>query len=146
VLQRVAVCCSVLQCVLRCVHGVSRLLLLYVAVCCRVLQCAAVCCSVLQYVAVWQCVLQCVLKCVLQCVFVCVCVCVCVCGCVRVCIELTFDVQHICVCVHVCVRETETQRVCARMHRHDRSEYLHQRRIESRKIHVATEFTTDGTS
>jgi len=37
-LQRVAVCCSVLQCV---------------AVCCSVLQCVAVCCSVLQCVAVY---------------------------------------------------------------------------------------------
>jgi len=34
-LQRVAVCCRVLQCV---------------AVCCSVLQCVAMCCSVLQYV------------------------------------------------------------------------------------------------
>jgi len=41
-----------------------------VAVCCSVLQCVAVCCSVLQSVAVWCSVLQCVVVCcsVLQCV------------------------------------------------------------------------------
>ena len=47
-LQRVAVCSSVLQCV---------------AVCCSVLQCVAVCCSVLQCVAVCCSVLQCVAVC-----------------------------------------------------------------------------------
>ena len=36
--KRVAVCCSVLQCVAVCC----------VAVCCSVLQCVAMCCSVLQ--------------------------------------------------------------------------------------------------
>jgi len=45
VMQRDAVCCSVLQCV---------------AVCCSVLQCVAVCCSVLQCGAVCYSVLQCV--------------------------------------------------------------------------------------
>ena len=51
VLQCVAVCCSVLQCV---------------AVCYSVLQCAAVCCSVLQCHMVLQCVAECcsVLQCV----------------------------------------------------------------------------------
>ena len=43
--QRGALCCSVLQCV---------------AVCCSVLQCVAVCCSVLQCVAVCRSVSQCV--------------------------------------------------------------------------------------
>ena len=53
----IAVCCSVLQCVL---------------VCCSVLQCAVVCYSVLQCVAVLCCsVLRCVAVCcsVLQCVW-----------------------------------------------------------------------------
>ena len=40
-LQRVVVCCKVLQCV---------------AVCCSVLQCAPVCLIELQNVAAWQCV------------------------------------------------------------------------------------------
>jgi len=41
-LQCVAVCCNVLQCVVRCVCASST-----VAVCCSVLQCVAVCCSAL---------------------------------------------------------------------------------------------------
>ena len=45
VLQSVAVCCSVVQCVAVCV--------LQCAECYSVLQSAAVCCSVLQYVAVF---------------------------------------------------------------------------------------------
>jgi len=73
---RVAVCCSVLQCVAVCCS-----VLQCVAVCCSVLQCDAVCCSVLQCVAVCCSVLQCVAvgvfcSClhgctVLQCVAVC---------------------------------------------------------------------------
>ena len=65
VLQCVAVCCSVLQCV--------AVLLQCVAVCYSVLQCVAVRCSVLQCVAVCYSVLQCVAVCcsVLQCVAVC---------------------------------------------------------------------------
>ena len=68
-LQHVAVCCSVLQCVpvccaiytgnvaadICCCGGLGRgdvALLQCVAVCCSVLQCVAVCCSVLYYVAV----------------------------------------------------------------------------------------------
>jgi len=43
---RVAVCCSVLQCVAVCCS-----VLQCVAVCCSVLQCVAVCCSALQGVA-----------------------------------------------------------------------------------------------
>jgi len=39
--QRVAVCCSVLQCVAACCSVLQR-----VAVCCSVLQCVAACCSV----------------------------------------------------------------------------------------------------
>jgi len=57
VLQRVAVCCSVLQCVAVCRSvltpagiGNVRGELLNDAVCCSVLQCVAVCCSVLQCV------------------------------------------------------------------------------------------------
>jgi len=49
VLQRVAVCCSVWQCVWH-----------HVSVCCSVLQCLTECCSVLQCVAVCCSVLQCV--------------------------------------------------------------------------------------
>jgi len=51
--QRVAVCCSVLQCVAVC-HSVSQCVavscseLQWVAVCCNVLQCVALCCIVLQ--------------------------------------------------------------------------------------------------
>jgi len=70
VLQFVAVCCSVLQCVaifLQFSGGLSSLSfphphlyrLIYVAVCCSALQCVAVCCSVLQCVAVCCSVLQC---------------------------------------------------------------------------------------
>ena len=87
-LQCVAVCCSVSQCV-QCVvttfvatdsaDVVTTLqvcvalccsALLCVAVCCNVLQCVALCCSVLQCVAVCCSVLQCVAVCcsVLQCV------------------------------------------------------------------------------
>jgi len=75
-LQCVAVCCSVLQCVaaplvkaLTTVHVFARL----PVVCCGVLQRVAVCCSVLQCVAVCYSVLQCVAVCcsVLQCVAAC---------------------------------------------------------------------------
>jgi len=77
VLQRDAVCCSVLQ------HVVTKGspsadpdedgVLQCVAVCCNVLQCVAVCCSVLQCVAVCCSVLQCVAVCgsVLQSVAAC---------------------------------------------------------------------------
>ena len=95
-LQCVAVCCSVLQCVaviLRNVKYISQFFSMkHILVCCSVLQCVAVCCSVLQCVAVilrnvnyfsqffsmkhiLMCcsVLQCVAVCcsVLQCVAVC---------------------------------------------------------------------------
>ena len=50
-----SVCCSVLQCVVVCCS-----VLQCVAVCCSVLQCVAVCCSMLQYVAVCCSMLQCV--------------------------------------------------------------------------------------
>ena len=55
VLQRVAVCCSVLQCVAVPVYiliDLSTHVLTYRHVLQRVLQCVAVCCSVLQSVAV----------------------------------------------------------------------------------------------
>jgi len=69
VLQRVATCCSVLQCVavFRSVLMVRWLVLAgegNVAVCCSVLQCVAVCCSVLQCVAECCGVVQCVDGCV----------------------------------------------------------------------------------
>jgi len=100
VLQRVAACCSVLNCVsvvVACTlvgDFAKQILLQCLAVCCSVLQCVAVCCSVLQRVAacfgssclhvgwrlyktdpvaVFCSVLQCVAVCcsVLQCVAVC---------------------------------------------------------------------------
>jgi len=77
VLQYVAVCCSVLQCV----AGLAKELeakakakggMLRVAVCCRVLPCVAVRCCALPCVAVCCSVLQCVAVCclLLQCVAV----------------------------------------------------------------------------
>ena len=71
-LQRIAVCCSLLQCVavshdvamcmryLSCInYGGGRQgiisVLECVEVCCSVLQCAAVCCSVLQCLMTWVC-------------------------------------------------------------------------------------------
>ena len=68
VLKCVTVCCNVLQCDLVCCS-----VLRCVAVCCSVLECAVVCYSVLQYVTVCCSVLQCVAVCcsVLQCVAVC---------------------------------------------------------------------------
>ena len=74
VLQRVAVCCSELQCVAVCcseltmplfmpyMSSIRPCVLQCVAVCCSVLQCVAVCCSMLQCVAVCCSVLQCVLQ------------------------------------------------------------------------------------
>jgi len=66
VLQRVAVCCSVLQCVamlyfsaIQCEEDIHSTLFVTL-VCCSVLQCVAVCCSVLQCVAVCCSALQCV--------------------------------------------------------------------------------------
>jgi len=65
VLQCVAVCCSVLQCV-----GAQKRAIVwrenmpsFFGVCCSVLQCVAVCCSVLQCVAVCCSVLKCVAVC-----------------------------------------------------------------------------------
>jgi len=72
VLQCVAVCCSVLQCVHIRLDDVRRQTktvrkVLCVALRCSMLQCVAVCCSavfsVVQCVAVWCCVLQCMGKC-----------------------------------------------------------------------------------
>jgi len=56
VLQFVAVCCSVLQCVAVCIEQQSKC----DVVCCSVLQCVAVCCGELRRVAVCCSVLQCV--------------------------------------------------------------------------------------
>ena len=67
VLQRVAVCYSVLHCVCMCVHVCVQLAMRRIGkapiceVCCSALQRVAVCCSVLQ--------------CVAECVYVCTCVC-----------------------------------------------------------------------
>ena len=54
VLQRVAVYCSVLQCVAVSKYDVNRSLSTQICdvMCCSMLQCVAVCCSVLQCVAV----------------------------------------------------------------------------------------------
>jgi len=61
VLQRVAVCCSMLQCVELVIHDDTHYAF-YIAFCvsCSMLQCVAVCCSVLQCVAVCCSALQCV--------------------------------------------------------------------------------------
>ena len=55
---RVAVCCSVLQCVAVCYRVVQC-----VAVWCSVVQCVAVCCSVMQCIAVYCSVVHCVVVC-----------------------------------------------------------------------------------
>ena len=77
-LQCVAVCCSVLQCVAKVMTCMEFFHVYIRAVCCSVLQCVAVCCSVLKCVAVCckgndthgvssyihtHCVLQCVAGC-----------------------------------------------------------------------------------
>jgi len=64
VLQSVAVCCSLLQCVAECFSVLQS-----VSVCCRVFQCVAECFSVLQSVSVCCRAFQCVAECfsVLQC-------------------------------------------------------------------------------
>ena len=104
---RVAVCCSVLQCVAVCCtvlatifrivttcssvcEEVTRCVLRCVAVCCSALQCVAVCCSVLAtiFCIVTTCSSVCeeVRRCMLQCVAVC-------CGvlrCIAVCWPLSF--------------------------------------------------------
>jgi len=105
VLQRVAACCSVLQCVaVGVVVCVAVCIAVCVAVCCScslcprrgalaALQCVAACCSVLQHVAVCCSVLQCVavfvavLLATLQCVAACCSVCrsLCCSMCCRVC-------------------------------------------------------------
>ena len=120
VLQRVAVCCSVLQCVavccsvlqceenvsVRCVLcGVSVLILATsdarccVSVCCSVLQCCAVCCSAMQSVAVYagrESVVLCVC-----CVWVVGRLCVC-CVCV-VCVLCVLCVCVVCVLCMFCM-------------------------------------------
>jgi len=57
-LQCVAVCCGVMQCVV-----VQMNVNLHNSVCCSVLQCVAVCCSVWQCAAVCCSVLQCIAVC-----------------------------------------------------------------------------------
>jgi len=59
VLQFVAVCCNVLQCV----SPSDITVLQCVVVCCSVFQCVAVCCRVFQCVAVWCSAVQCVALC-----------------------------------------------------------------------------------
>ena len=75
VLERIAVCCNVSQCV-----AVYRSVLQCVAVYCSVLQCVAVCCSVLQCVAVCCSVLLCVVVCCSVLPYVAVCCSVVQCG------------------------------------------------------------------
>jgi len=93
VLQRSAVCCSVLQCVVVCCN-VLQCIVVYcsvlseiefetaltnlpkgvlqsVAECCSVLQCVAVWCSVVQCIAAYCSALQCAAVSALQCVAVC---------------------------------------------------------------------------
>ena len=123
-LQCVAVCCSVLQCVTkqstttRHTRPVTNLkssvthqksVLQCVAVWCSVLQCVAVCCSVLQCVVVYCNVLQCVAVCcsvlqsvaeccsVLQCAAVCCSVlrCVAVCCSVLQCVAVCCSVLQV---------------------------------------------------
>jgi len=67
---RVAICCSVLQCVAMCCSVFCCNVLQHIAAYCSVLQCVAVCCSVLQCVAVPSHVLD--ASCVYSiCVYVC---------------------------------------------------------------------------
>ena len=71
-LQRIAVCCSVLPCVSGCGHqtysiACVRVILLWIAIKRHAMRCVAVCCSVLQT--------QCAVRCsVLQCVADAVCI------------------------------------------------------------------------
>jgi len=104
VLQCVAVCCSVLQCVSVCcsVLRILHLAGLFRKWCCsvlHVLQCVAVCCSVLQCVAVWCSVLQCVAIC--ACTLVCMHVCICACTnvWVRRSTSTLTNTWHPCLCV-----------------------------------------------
>ena len=93
----VAMCCSVLQCMLRCAAVCCNVLQCGVAVwCCSVLQCCvAVCCSVTHFRRVAPCVKRiaatgcrccsvCVAVCVLQCVLQSVCCSLCCSVCVAV--------------------------------------------------------------
>jgi len=95
VLQRVAACCSVLQCVMQ-----------------RVLQCVAVCCSVLQFVAVRVSVcvahLQ-VRRSSWATCSVAVCVAVCIVECLAVCVAV-YVLQCVAVCCRVCC--SALQRLC----------------------------------
>jgi len=102
VLQCVAVCCSVVQCLPveldMCVQAtfpqcfpkfprtLPEYVLMCVDVCCNLLQCVTVCCSVLRCVTVCSSVLQCVAVClsVLRCVAVCCSVLQCVAVCCSV--------------------------------------------------------------
>jgi len=131
--QCVAVCCSVLQCVAVCcsvsrvaalLHSSYALLVPYVfvAVCCSVLQCVAVCCSVLQCVAVCYNMLQYTALCcsVLQShnnlavERVCVCACTCLCVFVRARARVRVCVHvRMHVRVHVRVRMYQCDAVCA---------------------------------
>ena len=74
-LQRVAVCCSVLQCVAVCCSELQREMHtseLSACVHIHMLQCVAVCCSVLQYVAARDASVKTVGLCVLSCYCPCV--------------------------------------------------------------------------
>jgi len=106
-LQRVAMCCSVLQCVAVCcskkIVAAQRKLSRYMYSCNQcaqisMLQCAALRCSVLQCAAVYSSVLQCVAECcsVLQCVALSVLQCAAVCCNV---------LQYIALCCSVSLKE-----------------------------------------
>jgi len=98
VLQCVAVCCSVLQCVVEMVQRIAQFHKVG-TLCCGVLRCVAVCCSVL------QCLLEMVQR---MCVCMPVCVYVYACVCMQVCVD-------VCVCVYantcgcLCVRVKENR-------------------------------------
>jgi len=112
VLPCVAVCCSVLQCVV--IHRFSPqievsleiVFMMCVAVCCSVLPCVAVCCRVLQCVAVCSSVLHCVaVRCsALQCVAV------------RCSVLHTSQITRIDHLVHanVCLEKISNDRLCAK--------------------------------
>jgi len=112
VLQCVAVCCSVLQCVA--VHEVMQhrhhnaycieCHTHWTHICCSVLQCVVVCCSVLQCVAVRHIVLQCAAVCCstvlkvtrVEITYVAVChICCSVLQCVAVCYSTVLNVTYI---------------------------------------------------
>ena len=116
-IERVAMCCSVLQCVLQSVavsiHTYKRCVLQCVALCYSLLQCASVYCFVLQRVVVCCSILQSNAVCcsVLQCVAVCCSVlqCTAVCCSVLQCVAVCCSVLQ---CVAVCCRMLQRVAAC----------------------------------